>query len=281
MPPRQPTGASDRRPRLLRARRLALPAPVVVRDPRLHLFVVEAVQPAVVLAEELALHLSCQRREPVALDQILGHLEVEERVEHGLGVNQHRPGRPQDPVLPGRGEQRAEDLREAPRRREHEADRPLEVDVHVGVAGQQPGRFVDERKARMQDLEVDLREHARDFDVVDAVGVQPRRPDREVLVHGDALSAAVDRFLDHGNPVVRVIEAHGDRLSVDEPRRVDLDPVRTELANRMLDLLERPISLERVDRRMEETRCGARRFSSIPFSRRTSPSTKKSSRGSE
>jgi hypothetical protein len=103
----------------------------------------------------------------------------------------------------------------------------------------------------MQDLEVDLREHARDLDVIDGVRVQPRRPDREVLVHGDALGAAVDRFLDHGNPVFRVIEAHGDRLSVDEPRRVDLDPVRIDLADRMLDLLERPISLERVDRRME------------------------------
>src|SRR5512133_615694 len=100
----------------------------------------------------------------------------------------------------------------------------------------------------MQNLEVDLREGPGDLDVIDAVRAETGRADREVLVDGDAVRPAFDRLLDDRDAVFRVVEPHRNRLTPDEPCRVDLDPVSAELADRALHLLERAWALERVDR---------------------------------
>src|SRR5947207_2031366 len=74
------------------------------------------VQPQQVPAEDLALGLLGELRVAVAVDQVLGQLEVPERLQRPLGVEDGRLAAVDDLVLAAPEQQLAEDLGEHPRR---------------------------------------------------------------------------------------------------------------------------------------------------------------------
>ena len=90
------------------------------------------------------------------------------------------------------------------------------------------------------------------FDVVRAVVDARRGAEGDGLVDRDHVDPELERALDDRDRVVRVVEQHRQGLAAVVAGRVELDPVDPVLAHLALEIGDRPVALERVDRPVEE-----------------------------
>src|SRR6266508_874155 len=176
---------------------------------------VHAVQAEQVLAEDLPLGLLGELRGAVALDQVLGELEVPERLQRPARMPDGRLAAVDDLVLAAPEQQLAEHLGELPVCPDDEVDGGRDRRIQVGVADELPADLVDERQPDVEDHEVEVGEvGGRPVHVPGLGGLDRLRAQWHALVDADQLDAELLGLLEHREGDLRVVHAPGEGAAV-------------------------------------------------------------------